>query len=163
MRKLYEIKEDIANLIEINADRFVNGETGEIINKADFDALQMEYSEKMEGVALGYKREVAMAEAIDAEIKALKARKDYHDKKAEGYKGFMAAELAGNKFETPKVRISWRKSEAVEVTNIDRLPEKYLRIVTNIDPDKKQLKADLKAGAVVDGCQLVTKNNIQIK
>ena len=30
MRKLYEIEEDIANLIELDADRYVDGMTGEI-------------------------------------------------------------------------------------------------------------------------------------
>ena len=47
MRKLYEIEQDIANLIEIDADRFVDGTTGEIISKEDFDALQMEWSAKV--------------------------------------------------------------------------------------------------------------------
>ena len=64
MRKLYEIEQDIANLIEVDADRFVDGETGEIISKEDFDALQMEWSAKVEGIALGYKNESAEAEAI---------------------------------------------------------------------------------------------------
>ena len=33
MRKLYEIENDLANIIEIGADRYVDGETGEIIEK----------------------------------------------------------------------------------------------------------------------------------
>ena len=32
MRKLYEIEADIEKIIEIGADRYVDGETGEIIS-----------------------------------------------------------------------------------------------------------------------------------
>ena len=55
MRKLYEIEADLANLIELDADRYVDGMTGEIVSREAFDALQMEWSKKIEGVCLGYK------------------------------------------------------------------------------------------------------------
>lgn len=165
MRKLFEIKEDIANLMELDADRYVNGETGEIINQQQFDALQMEYDDKIEGVALGVKREDAIAKAIDEEIKALKSRKEYHEKRRDGYKQFLANELIGNKFETSKVRIGWRKSEVLEVDenkDITDFPEQYLKYKAP-ELNKALLKADIKDGAVFDGCRIVTKNNIQIK
>ena len=95
MRKLYEIEQDIANLIEVGADRFVDGETGEIISKEDFDALQMEWSAKVEGIALGYKNEDAEAKAIKEEIDKLTERMNRHKKKAEGYKNFLAMVLDG--------------------------------------------------------------------
>ena len=41
MRKLYEIQDDLARIIEIGADRYVDGESGEIISKEDFENLQM--------------------------------------------------------------------------------------------------------------------------
>ena len=40
MRKLYEIEADIEKIIEIGADRYVDGETGEIISKEDFNRVQ---------------------------------------------------------------------------------------------------------------------------
>lgn len=165
MRKLFEIKEDNANLMELDADRYVNGETGEIISKEGFDALQMEYADKVEGVALGVKREDAMAKAIAEEIKALKSRMEYHEKRRDGYKQFLANELMGNKFETSKVRVGWRKSEVLEVDegkNVLYFPEQYLKYKAP-ELNKALLKADIKGGAVFDGCRIVTKNNIQIK
>lgn len=93
MRKLYEIEADLANLIELDADRFCDGETGEIVSREAFDALQMEWSKKIEGVCLGYKNEKAEADAIKAEIDKLTERKKRHEKRAEGYKNFPAKRI----------------------------------------------------------------------
>jgi len=163
MRKLYEIKDDLANLIELDADRFVNGETGEIISKEAFNALNLEYEEKIEGVALGYKREDALVKAIDEEIKALKQRKEYHEKRRDGYKNFIAAEMAGKKMETAKVKISWRESDVVDVTcPVRNLPEVYLKY-DEPKPDKVLMKKDMKNGVVIPGASLIKKQNVQIK
>ena len=162
MRKLYEINDDIAKLIELDADRFVDGETGEIVSREAFDALQVERDEKIEGVALGFKNEDAKAKAIEAEIKNLKERMERHKKRAEGYKQFLAMVLEGQKFETGKVAVSYRKSEAVEA-NVDEIPAEYRKVKTIVEADKVQLKADIKAGKKIPGAELVTKQNIQIK
>jgi len=162
MRKLYEINDDIAKLIELDADRFVDGETGEIVSREAFDALQVERDEKIEGVALGYKNEDAKAKAIEAEIKNLKERMERHKKRAEGYKQFLAMVLEGQKFETGKVAVSYRKSEAVEA-NVDEIPAEYRKVKTIVEADKVQLKADIKAGKKIPGAEIVTKQNIQIK
>lgn len=84
MRKLYEIEDDLANLIELDADRFVNGETGEIIDRKAFDALQVEWSAKIEAVICGYKNENAEAKAIKEEIDNLTARMKQHKKTCRG-------------------------------------------------------------------------------
>ena len=163
MRKLYEINDDIAKLIEMDADRFVDGETGEIVSREAFDALQVERDEKIEGVALGYKNEDAKAKAIEAEIKNLKERMERHKKRAEGYKQFLAMVLEGQKFETGKVAVSYRKSEAIEVADVDKLPEEYRRVVTTVEANKQQIKTDIKAGKEIPGAALLVKQNIQIK
>lgn len=165
MRKMYEIQADLDDLMEISGDRYVNGETGEILSREDFDALQMEWQDKVEGVALGFKNENAKAEAIETEIKKLKERMDQHKKRAEGYKAFLASVLEGKKFETGKVLVFYRKSEAIEIDpNIDvrDLPEQYLRYK---DPEvnKTAIKQDIKAGKEVPGAALVVKSNIKIK
>ena len=113
MRKLYEIDDDIAKLIEIDADRYVDGETGEIVSKEAFEALQVEREKKIEGVALGYKNEDAEAKAIKAEIDKLTERMKIHQKRAEGYKQFLAWVLEGAKFETAKCKLSYRKTSKV--------------------------------------------------
>jgi len=163
MRKLYEIEDDLANLIELDADRFVSGETGEIISREAFDALQVEWKDKVEAVALGYKNEKAEAEAIKAEIANLKERMERHERRADGYKQFLTNVLNGQKFETAKASCNWRKSEVVEIgCDVRTLPELYLKYA-DPKPDKTLLKKDIKAGKVIPGVAVVVKNNMSIK
>ncbi len=162
MRKLYEIENDLANIIELGADKYVDGESGEIISRADFDALQMEWSEKVEGIALGYKNEDAEAKAIKEEIDKLTERMNRHKKKAEGYKNFLAVVLEGKKFETARALVKPTKSKVCEWDGNTEGLEAYL---TPQAPkfDKAQARKDLLAGVVVPHCTLVEKNSVSIK
>ena len=163
MRKLYEIEEDIANLIELDADRYVDGMTGEIVSREAFDALQMEWSKKIEGVCLGYKNEKAEADAIKAEINKLTERMKRHEKRAEGYKNFLQNVLAGQKFETSKVAVSYRTTkDVVNVTNMELLPKEYLRFAEP-EPNKIAIKEAIKSGKKVDGAELVDKTSMSVK
>ena len=162
MRKLYEIEQDIANLIEVGADRFVDGETGEFISKEDFDALQMEWSAKVEGIALGYKNEDAEAKAIKEEIDKLTERMKRHQKKAEGYKNFLAMVLDGKKFETAKALVKPTKSKVCEWDGSFEGLEKYA-IPQEPKFDKAQARKDLLAGVNVPHCTLVEKTSVSIK
>ena len=89
-----------------------------------------------------------------------KAKKD----KAESLKGFLSRYLNGKKFETAKVAMSFRKSEAVEFDAkcIGDVPEEFLKFK---DPelDKVAVKKAIKAGETVPGCELVARQNLQIK
>lgn len=162
MRKLYEIEADLANLIELDADRFCDGETGEIVSREAFDALQMEWSAKVEGIALGYKNESAEAEAIKAEIEKLTERMNRHKKKAEGYKSFLNMVLAGKKFETAKCLIKPTKSKSVEWNGNTEGLEDYM-IPQEPKFDKAQARKDLLAGKIVPNCVLVEKTSVSIK
>ena len=163
MRKLYEIEGDLANLIELDADRFVNGETGEIIDRKAFDDLQVEWNAKIEAVICGYKNEDILAKSIKEEIKNLTARMKQHEKRANGYKTFLDSVMNGKKFECSKGKITYKKSEMVNVTcDVRNLPEVYQRW-PEPEANKELIKKDLKNNIVIPGCELVKKNNIQIK
>lgn len=162
MRKLYEIESDLANIIEIGSDRYVDGESGEIISKADFDALQMEWQDKIEGIALGYKNEDAEAKAIKEEIDKLTERMNRHKKKAEGYKNFLAMVLEGKKFETAKALVKPTKSKVCEWDGSFEGLEKYA-IPQEPKFDKASARKDLLAGMEVPHCTLVEKTSVSIK
>ena len=162
MRKLYEIESDLANIIEIGADRYVDGESVEIISKADFDALQMEWQDKIEGIALGYKNEDAEAKAIKEEIDKLTERMNRHKKKAEGYKNFLAMVLEGKKFETAKALVKPTKSKVCEWDGSFEGLEKYA-IPQEPKFDKASARKDLLAGVNVPHCTLVEKTSVSIK
>ena len=95
-----------------------------------------------------------------AEKEAAKAAKA----KAESLRGFLSRYLNGKKFESAKVAMSFRKSEAVEFDAkcIGDVPEEFLKFK---DPelDKVAVKKAIKAGETVPGCELVARQNLQIK
>lgn len=160
---LFEINDAITRCIKLESgDGYVDTETGEIIDTEALDNLVMERDTKIRNIACWIKNLEADEKALGDQIKTFTARKNAAKNKRESLKSYLAAFLAGNKWQNSEVAISWRKSESVEVEDGAAIPEKYLRY-KEPEINKAQLKADLKAGTVVYGCQLITKNNIQVK
>lgn len=155
---LYEIKQEFEKAIE----ECVDMETGEIINPTRLDELNMVLTDKRENVALYIKNLSAEAKAIDEETKNLTNRKRVLNNKVEGLKKYLADNLEGHKFETAKVVVSFRKSEQLEINSIEHIPTEYL-ISQEPKIDKVALKNSIKQGAVINGVQIITKQNIQIK
>ena len=153
----------MASLYEIDAQIMacVDFETGEIIDAEKLEQLQMQFNDKVEGIALWIKNLVAEAKMIKEEKDNLAARQKVCENKAESLKKYLGQALAGEKFKTPKVSISYRKSESVEVADVEFLSPEYLKFKP--EADKTKIKEALKAGEVVEGAMLVEKNNIQIK
>ncbi len=160
---LFEINDAIQRCVKLEAsDNYVDTETGEIIDTEALDNLVMERDTKIRNIACWIKNLESDEKALAEQIKTFTARKNAAKNKRESLKSYLAAFLQGKKWQNSEVAISWRKSEAVEVEDGAAIPEQYLRY-KEPEINKAQLKADLKAGTVVYGCQLVTKNNIQIK
>lgn len=141
----------------------VDEETGELLNAQDLDDLQMARDEKIENVGLWIKNLNAEAAAVKAEKDAMAHRQKMLEKKAESLKNYLAYALNGQKFSTPKVAMTFRKSESVNITDEQLLPDDYLNITIVTKPDKKIIKDAIKAGKEVLGAELVTKQNLQIK
>ena len=166
MASLYSIDQQLLNLLMLDEETAVDQETGEVFTKEAIDQLVMDRREKLENCLLFVKNEEAMVEAIDAEIAALKARKEQHLKRAERASGYVQDSLNGDKFETAKVAVKYTKSEKVElVDTLDEVPEEYLRYKPAPPPelDKVLVKKVIKAGGMVRGCRLVTATNMKVK
>ena len=147
----------------LDFDYEIDEETGEILNAADLDALQLARDEKIEGVGLWIKNLQAEAEAVKKEKDAMAERQKRLEKKAESLKNYLAYALAGEKFSTPRIAMSWRKSESVNIPDEALLDDRFVNITLIKKPDKKLIKDTLKAGREVPGAELVTKQNLQIK
>lgn len=157
---LYEINSEIVNAWEACADP----ETGEINDElfAKFEELKIEREEKIENIALWIKDLRAEAVKIKNEIKALTDRAKAEDNKADRLERYLESALNGEKFSTPRVIISWRKSERVECSDIGLVPFDYLRYA---EPtlDKIAIKKALKEGKEIAGCSLSENNSMSIK
>ena len=152
--KLYEIDEAIT--------KCVDAETGEIIDAEQLDKLYMEKEEKLENIALWIKDLKAEAEALKAEKMAFAERQKVAENKMESLKKYLAYALDGKAFKSTRASVSFRKSQAVEITDIYKLDENYLRY-KEPEADKTAIKEALKAGKTVAGATLVENTSVIIK
>lgn len=157
------------NIYEIDNAMFslIDEETGEIKDYEAFEELQMQREEKIENVALWYKNLIAESKAIREEEKALAERRKSLENKAENLKNFINRTLQGNKFATPKVAISYRKSTAIEVDDefIDYAMKNNSDLLTFKRPEanKTVIKEMLQGGFDIPHAELVERNNVSIK
>lgn len=156
---LYEINDAIMNCIDV--------ETGEVIDIEALNNLSMERDSKIENLACWYKNLTAEVEALKAEKNAFAEREKAAKNKADSIKRYLSAVLDGEKFATEKCALSFRKSESVEVLDIeafmsDEKAENYLKYATPT-VNKTDLKKALKSGETFRGVLLSSNNNIQIK
>ena len=157
------------NIYEIDNAMFslIDEETGEIKDYEAFEELQMQKEEKIENVALWYKNLIAESKAIREEEKALAERRKSLENKAEQLKDYVSRALQGNKFATPKVAISYRKSTAVEVDDefIDYAMKNNSDLLTykQPEPNKAVIKEMLQGGFDIPHAELTVRNNMSIK
>ena len=165
MSSLFEIDQTLQACVKLESGDYVDTTTGEIIDINAIEQLQMSRNEKIRNIACWIRNLDADENALADQIKIFTDRKNAAKSKREQLKSYLAFVLAGEKWQNHEVSISWRKSEAVQISpgfDVRDLPEQYLKYKLP-DVDKITLKADLKAGKNVSGASLVTKNNIQIR
>lgn len=151
---LFEIDERILSCIDM--------ETGELIDAEMLEALSMERDTKVENCCLWIKNLAAEVEALKVEKNAFAERQKRAENKMNSLKQYITTYLAGAKFETAKVSVSFRKSESLEISEGAVIPAEYLK-QKEPDIDKAGLKKAVKAGQAFDGISIVEKQNIQIK
>jgi hypothetical protein len=68
-----------------------------------------------------------------------------------------------DKIETPLIKLSFRNSESVEITNEQQLDSRFIVTKTVTTPDKKAIKDAIKNGELVEGATISYNKNLQIK
>ena len=159
---LYEIEQAILECCDM--------ETGEVIDPAKLDALQMERTAKLEGVALWIKNLEADIAAYKAEMASFAERRKVAENKLDGLKRYLTQALGGQKFQTPKCAVSFRKSVAVEIADeaafkAYAVANGHADLLTIQEPkiSLTGVKNALNDGAELPGAALVERQNIQIK
>jgi hypothetical protein len=152
---LYEIDKAILACID--------PETGELLDEAALEDLQMERTQKIKNVALWLKNLNASAAAYKAERDAFDERMKQAQKKAESLKRYLADALGGEKFVTDECAVSFRRSAAVTVFDEAALPAEYVAEKISKTPDKAAIKAAIKSGIEVPGAALVDNLSVNVK
>lgn len=159
---LYKIDMAIMEAFE----KAVDAETGEILDEAAFaelDNLQMMRDEKIEGLLLWIKNLTADAEALKREKMAFEERQRSVNKRIESLKRYVISAIAGQKFRTDRVAVSWRRSKVTEYDgDVELLPEDC---ISRKPPEvnKTELKKLLETGVEIPGARIIEKRNMIIK
>ena len=175
MRALYEITGDYKIFAE-QFDQYVDlVSSGEIPEDALWDTLEAidgEFDEKIDNMACIYKQALYEIAMIDAEEKALDARKKAKKAAAERLSKYILASMQAvgkEKIETTRNRISFRRSEKVQIDNETEFvqwAQEYnpdLLTYKQPEPNKNVNKKILKSGQAIEGCRVEQCNNLQIK
>lgn len=160
---LYIIDEKIYALID--------PETGEIENEEAFEALQMEREQKIENIALWLKNLQSEAEAIKREEEALRERRTQRLSKVDRLKRLLEHGVGGQRFSTPKVDISFRKSppsaviddESAFIVWAEKEQHHDLLKYETPTPRKAEIKKAIDGGTEIPFVRIVQNTNIQIK
>jgi len=162
MASLYSIDQAIMDCIDF--------ESGEVVDAEQLDSLQMLRTEKLENVALWIKNLTADAKAIREEEKALASRRQQTEKKVKSLNEWLTNALQGEKLSTPKVAVSFRRSEGLEVIDNDSFclwamgnERDDLLKFTAPTIDATAVKKAIKAGLDVPYVRIEERMNINIK
>jgi len=158
---LYEITQEAQYLAVLLETEELTAELEEalIINQDQLQAKAVNYAK----VIANYQAE---SDAIDQEIKRLKAMKESRDKKVEWLKESVkkAMLVSGiEKVESPIFKLSVRRSEAVEVDVVEALPSAFQNVKNVVTADKVAIKEAIKRGENVIGARIIENFNLQIK
>ena len=161
MANLYEITREALELASLL-------ETEELT--PDLEAMLVINQEKMEVKVNNYSKVIANiqsdSDAIDQEIKRLKAMKESKDRAITRLKDAVREAMlvsAIDKIESPLFKLSLRRSESVEVDIVEALPSQFINIKNVVTADKVAIKEAIKRGENITGARLIENFNLQIK
>ena len=158
---LFNIKQEYINLVNTIIDN--NGELSPelsqalVINETELKEKAINYGYVIR--SFEYENDI-----IDAEIKRLKSLKEQKEKAIQKLKDAVsdAMNLYGiEKVESPALKLSFRKSESVEIS--ENLDKRFMIEKVTLQPDKVAIKEAIKKGEQVEGAVLFINQNLQIK
>lgn len=108
---------------------------------------------------------VSRIEALKNEENRIKEQRKSEETKLETLERYILSltERANGKIEAGTFKCSIRKSESVNIINEDILPREYKIVKEVVSPDKIKIKQDIQQGVIVDGAELKTNYNLQVK
>jgi hypothetical protein len=160
---LYQIEQNYLNLVESLIE---NG--GELTPELETELSINKEQLQNKGVCYGFivKELEGNIDLIDLEIKRLQALKKPLVNSIDRLKNNLSQAMQMfdvTELKTPLLKINFRKSESIEVTDIDLLDTDFVKTTITKAADKIAIKDAIKAEIPVRGAVLITNYNLQIK
>lgn len=171
-KRIEETIADIDSKVVMENGEVMDAETGEIIDvdiyynavEDAFNNLKLAKEEKLDNYGCFIKNLKAEIKAIEEEEVKLKRRREKKEALIDVLESCLTDSLKGEKYESPRCAISFRKSEKLFISvDTEKLPYRFQKTTVRIDPNKVAIKKYIKDGGKVEGCRLVERSNIQIK
>lgn len=151
-------------------EALIDQETGELLDYDAFEQLQMDREHKIENMVCWSKSLDAEAKAIRDEEKELAERRRTMERKRDRLRDYVDRALDGRPFQTAKCSVTYRKSTAVEITDMDAVVQwcmdnGYDGKITYSQPtvSKTDIAPLLKSGVAVAGAELCERSNMGVK
>lgn len=162
MASIYELNK---NYMEVAA-MLEEAETPEDIEaiKNTLEMIDLSIEEKIENTAKYMVNVEADIQGIKAEIDRLNKIKKSKESTIETLKNnieYSMKQKGIEKLEVGTFKAGYRKSESVEIINLDIIPADFTKV--EIKADKTAIKKAIKAGETVEGAQIQTNMNFYIK
>lgn len=162
MATFREIDERLLQLVD---------EDGEILDLDEFRALAMEREEKAANMALWALDLKDEQEAIKREIQRLTARLRSAERRETSLREYLQQILNGEKLKTPRVSVSYRTTEAVEISDEESVrrfaqsDDRFEDILRYKEPEisKTEVRRLIQSGTQIPGAALVGRVSTIIK
>ena len=160
---LYQIEQEYLNIVQSIIDA-----GGEITEEQETALSISKEQLQNKGVCYGFivKELEGNIDLIDLEIKRLQALKKPLVNSIDRLKNNLSQAMQMfevTELKTPLLKINFRKSESIEVTDIDLLDADFVKTTITKAADKIAIKDAIKAEIPVRGAVLITNYNLQIK
>jgi hypothetical protein len=160
---LYQIEQEYLNIVQSIIDA-----GGEITEEQETALSISKEQLQNKGDCYGFivKELEGNIDLIDLEIKRLQALKKPLVNSIDRLKNNLSQAMQMfdvTELKTPLLKINFRKSESIEVTDIDLLDADFVKTTITKAADKIAIKDAIKAEIPVRGAVLITNYNLQIK
>lgn len=165
----YDVTKDYIERMEL-LEQGINAETGEMTDNTNQlaiwnEELTKDLKEKSSNVIAVVRNQELTIDAIDNEIKRLKAMKDGIENRLDKFKTYIKNAMLTNgieKIDTNLGSIKFTKSTSTEIFDESLIDKKFIEVVTTEKISKEKIKKALKAGEEVQGARLVENKNLKI-
>lgn len=163
MTNIFEIKKEYIDLM----NEVINNEgefTPELLEKLEIN--EKDLKDKAINYAYVIKNIEYENEIIDIENNRLKELKARNNIKITNLKKTVKKSMEVyniDKIDSPILKLSLRKSESVNIIDESKISHNLIKTTINTAPDKIAIKSALKSGSIIDGAEIVTNINLQIK
>ena len=165
----YDVTKDYIERMEL-LEQGINAETGEMTDNTNQlvtwnEELTKDLKEKSSNVIAVVRNQELTIEAIDNEIKRLKAMKDGIENRLDKFKTYIKNAMLTNgieKIDTNLGSIKFTKSTSTEIYDESLIDKKFIETVITEKISKEKIKKALKSGEEVQGARLVENKNLKI-